>query len=91
MLFSSESCYCLLDHDAANSHVFLSHHNLCKSLVSSTNPGILSRRYFLVQKAKEARTVGILVGTLGAGKCSSFCCVCAQCIIPSLINALSTQ
>ena len=24
-------------------------------------------RYFLVQKAKEARTVGILVGTLGAG------------------------
>lgn len=25
-------------------------------------------RYFLVQKAKEAKTVGILVGTLGAGK-----------------------
>lgn len=24
-------------------------------------------RYFLVQKAKEAKTVGILVGTLGAG------------------------
>lgn len=57
-------------------------------LVSGTNPGILSRRYFLVQKAKEARTVGILVGTLGAGKCSSFCsvcCVCAQCIVPSLL------
>lgn len=27
----------------------------------------LGRRYFLVQKAKEARTVGILIGTLGAG------------------------
>lgn len=26
----------------------------------------LGRRYFLVQKAKEARTVGVLVGTLGA-------------------------
>ena len=25
-------------------------------------------RYFLVQKAKEAKIVGILVGTLGAGK-----------------------
>ena len=24
-------------------------------------------RYFLVQKAKEARTVGIVVGTLGVG------------------------
>lgn len=28
----------------------------------------LGRRYFLVQKAKEARTVGILIGTLGAAK-----------------------
>ncbi len=28
---------------------------------------MLGRRYFLVQKAKAAMTVGILVGTLGVG------------------------
>ena len=34
------------------------------SLKYTTSPFF---RYYLVQKAKEARTVGILVGTLGAG------------------------
>ncbi len=29
---------------------------------------MLGRRYYLVQRAKEAMTVGILVGTLGVGE-----------------------
>lgn len=29
---------------------------------------VLPHRYYLIQKAKESRTVGILVGTLGAGE-----------------------
>ena len=29
---------------------------------------MLGRRYYLIQQAKEASTVGILVGTLGASK-----------------------
>jgi diphthamide biosynthesis protein 2 len=28
----------------------------------------LMRRYYLVEKAKDAMTIGILVGTLGVGK-----------------------
>jgi diphthamide biosynthesis protein 2 len=29
---------------------------------------MLMKRYFLVQKAKDADTIGIVVGTLGVGK-----------------------
>lgn len=29
---------------------------------------MLMKRYFLVQKAKDANTIGIVVGTLGVGK-----------------------
>ena len=38
------------------------------SRVESLNVNqMLRKRYYLIQKAKEANTVGILVGTLGAG------------------------
>jgi diphthamide biosynthesis protein 2 len=30
---------------------------------------LLSRRYFLVQKARDAERIGIVVGTLGVGEC----------------------
>ena len=29
---------------------------------------MLGHRYYLIQKAKDAKTVGILVGTLGTGQ-----------------------
>lgn len=33
----------------------------------SQSKKILRRRYYLVEKAKDANMIGILVGTLGAG------------------------
>jgi diphthamide biosynthesis protein 2 len=33
---------------------------------------MLMKRYFLVQKAKDADTIGIVVGTLGVGKSFNF-------------------
>ena len=42
----------------------------CTSRTESINVNqMLRKRYYLIQKAKEANTVGILVGTLGAGTC----------------------
>lgn len=41
---------------------------------------MLMKRYFLVQKAKDADTIGIVVGTLGVGKshCSYFFSTCRK-------------
>jgi diphthamide biosynthesis protein 2 len=40
------------------------------SLQSGSVNRLLARRYYLVQRAKDADRIGIVVGTLGVGKCS---------------------
>ena len=49
-------------------------------------------RYFLVQKAKEAKTVGILVGTLGAGMiCALIAYAYCTCICMYLSMTVSSD
>ena len=54
-------CCCLFQF-----HSYNPHSNTIRHETVSVNK-MLGRRYYLVQKAKAAMTVGILVGTLGVG------------------------
>lgn len=52
-------------------------------------------RYYLIQKAKEAKTIGIVAGTLGVGKVRQFYglqgCKCRFMICPSLRTQLCSD